>query len=188
MATNPQVNNLLASNTPASNPQVINQPAISQHFINSQTNSSQASSSQASSSQTSTAHVPAFEWVLQEFKEGLEMGDLERCKTTTLADVENLIEDLVSEKQSSYHLIDLRLKPLLEALDQYGTVMTVFCNSSKFVPFIWVSKTQLQLKKRLNLRQGPIWISLKVWSLVTRNTFSRLIDVIGYLCGCWCTH
>jgi hypothetical protein len=143
MATNPQANNLLASNTPASNPQAINQPDMSLHFINPQTNSSQASSSHASSPQASTAHAPAFERVLQEFKKGLEREDWEICKTTTLADVESVIGDLLSVQHSSCHLIDLRLKPLLEALDQYGTVVTVFCNSSKFVPFIWVSKTQL---------------------------------------------
>jgi hypothetical protein len=144
MATNSQANNIPASNTPASNLQAINKPAISLHFINPQTNSSQASSSQAS-----TSHAPAFERVLKEFKNELRAGEMESYKIATLAGLEKAIGELRPKQNSSRSRINLnRLKPLLEALDQYSKVVTLFCNSSEFIPFIWVSKIQLQLKTK----------------------------------------
>jgi hypothetical protein len=82
----------------------------------------------------------AFEKTLAEFKSGLKKRDQETFRLTTLTDLEKSIADLQAEQHRKRRLQNLnRLNPFLEGLKQYGEVVDVFCNSSQFLPFIWVS-------------------------------------------------
>lgn len=91
----------------------------------------------------SNPHAPAFERVLEEFKKGLKKRDQENFKITTFKELRKSIGDLQTKQHSQRRLQNLnRLKPFLEAIEQYGKVVEVFCNSNDIVAFVWVSGFQ----------------------------------------------
>ena len=91
----------------------------------------------------SNPHAPAFESALEEFKKGLKKRDQETFKITTFKELKTSIGDLQKKQHSQRRLQNLnRLKPFLEAIEQYGKVVEVFCNTNDIVAFVWVSGFQ----------------------------------------------
>jgi hypothetical protein len=91
----------------------------------------------------SNPHAPAFERELEEFKKGLKKRDQENFKMATFKELEKSIGDLQTKQLSQRRLQNLnRLKPFLDAIEQYGKVVQVFCNSNEIVAFVWVSGFQ----------------------------------------------
>lgn len=83
----------------------------------------------------------AFERALEAFKADLvvKKKDHEQFKNTSLPDLLKQIEDLQRKQLSQRRGQNLaRLKPFLEAMDQFGKVVEVFGNTSEIVAFIWV--------------------------------------------------
>lgn len=85
------------------------------------------------------SHAPAFERILEDFKKTLKKRDLENFKHTTYGDITKCIGELQETQHKTRRNQNLRrLEPFVEAIDQYGKVVAIFCNSNDFVPFIWV--------------------------------------------------
>lgn len=81
----------------------------------------------------------SFTKVLDNFKKTLKKEDKDNFKFTTLDQLEKVIGDLQKKQHSQRRLQNvIRLKPVLEALSEYGKVVEVFCNSNDIVAFVWV--------------------------------------------------
>src|SRR5687767_3411997 len=81
----------------------------------------------------------SFTRILDNFKNTLKKEDKDNFKFTTLGDLEKVIGELQKKQHSQRRLQGvIRLKPVLEALSEYGKVVEVFCNSSDIVAFVWV--------------------------------------------------
>jgi hypothetical protein len=86
-----------------------------------------------------TNYAAAFERTLEEFKKDLKKRDLDNFRNTTLDGLKQCIGDLQTRQHSSRRLQNLnRLKPFIEAMEQYGKVVTIFVNSNEIVAFVWV--------------------------------------------------
>ncbi|KAF8535606.1 hypothetical protein BDD12DRAFT_854662 [Trichophaea hybrida] len=79
-----------------------------------------------------------FGLVLSRFKLSLTADETKDFQFTSLRDVEDVIEN-IQEKQKATKMIRNvnRLKPFLDAMDQYGKVVEVFLNMSGVVAFVW---------------------------------------------------
>lgn len=85
------------------------------------------------------SQASVFERALKDFKKGLKKKDEHNFKFTTIDDLRSSILKLQNDQNSKRRLQNLnRLAPFLEAIEQYGKVVEVFCNSNEFVAFIWV--------------------------------------------------
>ncbi|KAI9687323.1 MAG: hypothetical protein M1822_002366 [Bathelium mastoideum] len=106
-----------------------------------------------------------FEKALEDFKKGLRPEDEENFNGTTLEDLQNSIKDLQQKQYSQRRLQNLnRLKPFLEAIDQYGKIVEIFANSSIFVTFIW----------------GPMKSLLQIASTHSEG-FTKLLDTYEHI-------
>jgi hypothetical protein len=82
----------------------------------------------------------AFERVLDDFKKELKKKDKDNFKMTSLDSLNQAIGEIQKKQQSERRMQNMtRLKKFIEAMNEYGKVVETFCNSSQFVPFIWVS-------------------------------------------------
>ncbi|KAF2807330.1 putative zinc finger protein [Mytilinidion resinicola] len=107
-----------------------------------------------------TSQGSAFDRTLEDFKKNLKKKDQNNFKMTTFSDLKQSIAELQAKQHSQRRLQNLnRLKPFLEAIEQYGKVVEVFCNSSEFVAFVW----------------GPIKLLLQVASAYA-EAFTELLD------------
>lgn len=85
-------------------------------------------------------HQSPFEKSIGEFKEGLRRRDVEDFRATTLEDLRTRIATVQSRLHAQRRLQDLnRLQPFLDAIEQYGKVVSTFFRSTDIVAFIWVS-------------------------------------------------
>ncbi|KAJ5373531.1 hypothetical protein N7517_005537 [Penicillium concentricum] len=83
-------------------------------------------------------YTSLFERSLEAFKKDLNKKERDNFKISTLEDLEQCLTQLQVKHRSQRRVQNLnRLKPFLEALNQFGKVVEVFCNSSEIVPFIW---------------------------------------------------
>ena len=108
---------------------------------------------------TGNAYARAFEKTLAEFKKEVRKRDQEIFKLTTLEELGKSIGDLQDKQHSQRRLQNLnRLRPFLEAIEQYGKVVEVFCNNNELVAFIWVSgfPKRESAGRKLISPQGPI--------------------------------
>jgi len=88
----------------------------------------------------SHADVAAFERVLEKFKGELKKKDKDNFKMTTIEDLQQAIGQLQKKQLTDRRIQNMtRLKRFVEAIEQYGKVVEIFCNSSEFVAFVWVS-------------------------------------------------
>ena len=81
----------------------------------------------------------SFRRVLEQFKATLGQDDKEDFRLSTLDDLK--LEILaIQEKQASEKKMKnfARLKPFLEAMEQYDEVVKVFLNTADFLAFVWV--------------------------------------------------
>jgi hypothetical protein len=89
----------------------------------------------------SNRQVTSFERALNEFKKDLKKKDQVLFKNTTLDDLKKCIGELQKKQHSSRRLQNLnRLKPFIEAIDQYGKVVTIFANTNEILAFVWVGE------------------------------------------------
>ena len=85
------------------------------------------------------AKASAFQQALAQFKDGLKPRDKRNFTMTTLEDLKREIGQIQAAQNSKRRLQNLnRLRPFLEAMDQFGKVIEVFAQSSEFVAFVWV--------------------------------------------------
>ena len=81
-----------------------------------------------------------FNQSLARFKTSLTPAEVDDFQFTSLEDVEKAIADLQRKQAATKTLRNLnRLKPFLDAIEQYGKVIEIFVNASIMVAFIWVS-------------------------------------------------
>ena len=86
------------------------------------------------------ADVAAFERVLEKFKGELKKKDKDNFTMTTIEDLQQAIGQLQKKQLTERRMQNMtRLKRFVEAIEQYGKVVEIFCNSSEFVAFVWVS-------------------------------------------------
>ena len=86
------------------------------------------------------SNATAFERLLDEFKKELKKKDRDNFQMTTYEGLSQAIEEIQKKQQSERRMQNLtRVKKFTEAINEYGKVVETFCNSSQFVPFIWVS-------------------------------------------------
>ena len=86
-----------------------------------------------------TAHAPAFQKVLDEFRAALPEDDQDEFLHTTLEDLQRCILQIQSDQASSRKCRDMaRLKRFLEAMEQCGKIVEVYLNCSNLIAFIWV--------------------------------------------------
>jgi hypothetical protein len=117
--------------------------------------SSQASASNqtlASSEALVSGPASPFERALEAFKKSLKKKDQNNFKSTTFDELEKSITGLQAKQNAKRQLRNLnRLKPFLEAIEQYGKVIEVFCNSNDIVAFVWVRNTLSPLHRITSL-------------------------------------
>lgn len=83
------------------------------------------------------------------FRMDLKKKDQETFRKTTLADLKQCIGEIQDRQHSSRRLQGLnRIQPFLEAVEQFGKVVTIFANSNDVVAFVWVCKKRLSLQER----------------------------------------
>lgn len=94
-----------------------------------------------------------FEAVLSEFKARLTKKELEDFGFASLEGVQSEIARIQKEQEMLKNMMDTsRLKLFLDAMNQFGKVIEVFLDASKFVPFIWgPMKFLLQVGQRPSL-------------------------------------
>ncbi|KAG9233941.1 hypothetical protein BJ875DRAFT_377537 [Amylocarpus encephaloides] len=81
-----------------------------------------------------------FESILNEFKSGLKKKHRDEFQVATLQQLQQQIGEIQNKQQSERRMQNMaRLGRFIEAIEEYGKVIEVFCNSSQFVPFIWVT-------------------------------------------------
>jgi hypothetical protein len=86
------------------------------------------------------SNATAFERLLDEFKKELKKKDRDNFQMTTYEGLNQAIREIQKKQQSERRMLNMtRLKKFTEAMNEYGKVIETFCNSSQFVPFIWVS-------------------------------------------------
>ena len=95
-----------------------------------------------------TSFVPAtskpqppriFEQTLERFKKRLTAKELESFQTADLHDIQDALATIQLEQKMEERMQNLnRIRPFLDAMQQYGKVIEVFLNASKLLAFIWV--------------------------------------------------
>ncbi|KAK4867343.1 hypothetical protein LT330_000853 [Penicillium expansum] len=110
-------------------------------------------------------YTPLFERSLEAFKKDLNKKERDNFKFSKLEDLEQCLTQLQAKHRSQRRMQNLnRLKPFLEAMNQFGKVVEVFCNSSEIVPFLW----------------GPVKFLLLIADTL-ENAFSELLDTYEYI-------
>jgi hypothetical protein len=90
------------------------------------------------SSQTSP--VTIFHRSLDRFKIGLSDREMEDFELTSLDEVHNVVLEIQKEHASERRMQNMtRIESFLEGMEQYGSVVEVFLNTSSFLAFVWVS-------------------------------------------------
>ncbi len=79
-----------------------------------------------------------FEMILSDFKKRLTEKELNDFKFATLKHVQIEIARIQNEQETLKRMMDSsRLQSFLNAMEQFGKVIEVFLNASKFVAFVW---------------------------------------------------
>lgn len=80
----------------------------------------------------------------ERFRKDLNAEDDSSIRATSLDDVRATIAQTERELASRQGLRNFdRLSPYINAVERYGKVIEVFCNSDPLVPYIWVSQVGL---------------------------------------------
>jgi len=117
----------------------------------------------------------------------------EDFKLTTLDDLQNTVLDIQERKAASKTMRYVaRMRPFLEAMDQFGKVVEVFLNASQFLAYIWVTDSHRVGNKFLLMKwmKGPAKFILQVRDIpdVSGTTFDQLCLGRELFHGSfWCT-
>ncbi|XXG96436.1 hypothetical protein Hte_002719 [Hypoxylon texense] len=91
---------------------------------------------------SSNGSISAFEAALGQFQSELKKKDRDKFKNTTLKDLTDEVEAIQKKQHSQRRGKNLaRLKPFIEAMNQFGKVIEVFANTSEMVAFVWVASS-----------------------------------------------
>jgi hypothetical protein len=92
-----------------------------------------------SAAKSQLPYQSAFQKALDEFKKGLKPKHEKNFTMTTLDELKQAIVDIQAKQRSERRQRCMkRLGGFLEAMEQYGNVIAIFCNSNEFVAFVWV--------------------------------------------------
>ena len=81
-----------------------------------------------------------FEEALSDFKKGLSKKELAQFQYADFKDVEDTIKDIEHDQGAKKRMQNIaRIKPFLDAMNQYGKIIEVFLNNSSIIAYIWVS-------------------------------------------------
>lgn len=84
--------------------------------------------------------ISVFQQALDEFRKNLREDDQNQIVCTRLEDLQRCILDIQEKHNTARWSRNMkRLKPFLEAMEQYGKVIEVFLNASEILCFVWVS-------------------------------------------------
>ena len=84
--------------------------------------------------------ISVFQQALDEFRKSLTEDDQNQIMYTTLEDLQRCVLDIQDRHNTARRSRNMgRLKPFLEAMEQYGKVIEVFLNASQILCFVWVS-------------------------------------------------
>lgn len=85
-----------------------------------------------------TSTKDSFESILEDFKQDLSHKEAEDFQFVTLKEVEETALRIQKDQESTKSMKNMaRIRPFLEAMEQFGKVIDVFLNASQFVCFIW---------------------------------------------------
>ena len=85
-------------------------------------------------------HISVFQQALDDFQKPLSEDARNQIMYTTLEDLQRCISDIQNKHNIARRSRNMgRLKPFLEAMEQYGKVIEVFLNASQILCFVWVS-------------------------------------------------
>ena|SRR6266536_6115727 len=88
---------------------------------------------------TGPSQLGEFTRVLTRFTDCLTEEQENDFKFSTLEDLQAAIFAIQKKQASEKRMRNLtRLRSFLEAMEQYGTIIEVFLNTSQFIAFIWV--------------------------------------------------
>ncbi|KAI1769143.1 hypothetical protein GGR53DRAFT_528987 [Hypoxylon sp. FL1150] len=91
---------------------------------------------------TSNSNPSAFEDALAQFQSELKKKDRDRFKNTTMKDLVDEVGKMQKEHLSQARGQNIaRIKPYIEAIEQFGKVVEIFANTSSFVAFAWIAGT-----------------------------------------------
>lgn len=84
----------------------------------------------------------------ERFRKDLNAEDDRSIRATSLDDVRAAIAQTERELASRQGLRNFdRLSPYIDAIERYGKVIEVFCNSDPLVPYIWVGRFALSTQR-----------------------------------------
>lgn len=90
-----------------------------------------------------------FEVILDDFKAQLTVKELDEFKFASLQGLRTTIKLIQKEQEAKRRMQHMRrLEPFLRTMEQYGTVVEVFVNTSETLAFIWVRDSPLLLAPR----------------------------------------
>ncbi|CAG8955427.1 hypothetical protein HYFRA_00010292 [Hymenoscyphus fraxineus] len=105
----------------------------------------------------------AFESILDDFKKDLTKKELDKFQFVTLKEFEKVALEIQKDQENTKSMKNMaRIKPFLEAMEQFGKVVDVFLNASQFVCFIW----------------GPLKFILQTAS-TWADSFEIIVDAYG---------
>ena len=85
-----------------------------------------------------------FEEALSDFKKGLSKKELEQFQCVDFKNVEDTIKNIERDQKGKKKMQNIaRIKPVLDAMNQYGKIIEVFLNASNIIAYIWVSSRTL---------------------------------------------
>lgn len=133
-------------------------------------------------------HPSPFEEAIGRFTEGLRKRDAEDFRATTLNHLRTSIANLQAKQHSQRRLQNLtRLEPFIEAIEQYGTVVSDFCDNTNIVAFVWVGyQSFICCRFELIVSRGPSspffrygvfepWVS---WRLIDIVQTTSIVDTV----------
>lgn len=93
-------------------------------------------------------HQNDFEVILDDFKAQLTVKELDEFKFASLDGLRATIKLIQKEQEAKRRMQHMRrLEPFLRTMEQYGTVLEVFVNTSETLAFIWVCKRPSCLRR-----------------------------------------
>ena len=85
--------------------------------------------------------ISDFERAVEAFKKSSDLNDAELAdfELTDLQSLQQAINTIQTQQEKNKKLMYMkRLKPFLDAMEDYGQILKVFLNVSNYIAFVWV--------------------------------------------------